>query len=201
MSKILSQSGNSLADIYDVEGSIAGIEELETRELPIVHEMAATIFSERYSGSIIRVPSTDLDQNETFDIVTVDVGAESFSRILGIQVIADTASRLSTVSVSVREPGSSREIPIWAWDLNEAAINFRIADEAAAAAVELLVGQQVASPSMLVGNRQSNPIDEIAFRGLSTGFGAGTVEAILLLYIGFAQDPALGSRGLPMPGW
>ena len=45
MVKILSQAGISLADLYNVEGSIAGIEQLDTRELPIVHEMSGTIFS------------------------------------------------------------------------------------------------------------------------------------------------------------
>lgn len=204
MVKILSQAGNSLADVYDVEGSIAGIATLETRELPIVHEMGATVFSERLTGSILRVATGDILQNATWDITTSDVGAVSFSRVLGCLVFTDSASRVSNVSVHIRDPLSGREVPIFAWDLNEAALNLRMVDDGAAVATfeALSNALNVATlPSFLIGSQQRNRIDTLVFRGLMTGFGAGTVFARALIYNIFSETEGISSRGLPVPGW
>jgi len=67
MPKVLGQVGVSLADAYDIEGSIAGVDELVTRDVSLTHDMAATIFSERVSTAIRRSATAALAQNTLFD--------------------------------------------------------------------------------------------------------------------------------------
>jgi len=201
--KILSQSGNSLADIYDVEGSIAGIDTLETRELPIVHEMGGTIFSERLTGGMVRLTSTALAQNIAWNVV-FEVVTTTMSRVMGVLVFADDSTRVVSAQVSIREPVDGREMPIHIWDSNEDRVTLRMVDDGAAVAVfdamlSSMNGPTV--PSMMLGGAQPSPINEIAFRGLTTGFGAGTVVCTALIYLLHASVTGLSSRGLPLPSW
>lgn len=206
MVKILGQSGRSISDAYDVDGSIVGIERLEAREVTLVHEMGATIFSERASGFIRRAATGDILQSVNWDIVISDLPA-GISRILGLAVISDASTRISFCTVSVRDPasGAERELPIFIWDTNEDVITVRIEENGAAAAnFGMLVSAPsvgVNMPSMLIGSGQPQRVGEIAFRGATTAFGAGTVFARLLLYVAFSQVGGLSSRGLPIPSW
>lgn len=201
MGKILSQAGNSLADLYDVEGSIAGIDTLDTRELPIVHEMGHTVFSERLSGVMTNSSSGAVLQNATWDNELADLGVTP-SRIVGVAVFTTLSARVSDVTVSVREPSTDREIPIFSWDLNEGIIVGRIRAGGVSGATEFLQNTTIGTlPSMLIGTDQPLPVDQIAFRGLTTGFGAGSVTVNLVLYRIFPQIIGISSRGLPIPGW
>ena len=204
MVKVLSQSGNSLADMYDAEGSIAGIEQLETRELPIVHEMGHTLFSERYSSFIRVAESAAIPQSVAFDVVLSDLPAGPF-RIFGIAVSGTPASRVALASVAVRDPGNGREIPIWMFDSSsDVEIGVRYSDDGAAVAtrnflrpVQLLE----AIPHTQTGVGQPQSVRDIAFRGQSSAFGAGTVVVQALIHLGFSQVGGLSSRGLPVPSW
>jgi len=202
--KILSQAGNSLADTYDVEGSIAGIDQLETRELPIVHEMGATVFSERLSGAIRRATSGAILQNTNFDIILTDLPATP-SRVLGVTVVTDVAGRVSTAAILIRDAGAGREMPIFVWDSGEQFMVCRMVENnAAVGTLELLVTSLNLPgfpPSMIIGTDQPQEVDQIAFRGRSTGFGAGTVTITALIYLAFSEVGGISSRGLPIPGW
>lgn len=204
MVKILSQAGSSLADTYNVEGSIAGIDQLETRELPIVHEMGGTIFAERLSGGMDRRTTGAIAQNTDWDIILTGLGRFP-SRILGIFVFSDDASRLSHATVSVRDPLDEREVPIFAWDTGEAVVTVRIQDDGAAVANEVALNNVLnvaaATPSLLIGTDQPAPIDQMAFRGRTSGFGAGTVVVTMLMYKAFSEIGGISSRGLPLPSW
>lgn len=206
MVRILSQSGNSLADIYDVRGSIAGIDNLETRDLPIVHEMGATVFSERLSGRVQRGSSTAVLQNITWDIQFTDiVESGAIGRLAGVTVFADTGARVSNASLLLVDDRDDREIPIFVWDSNEGIVVTRLSDAGGAAAnVDVLApanGGEI-PPVIILGSDQARPLGtNIFFRGLSTGFGAGTVEVIALLHILTARVQGLSSRGLPVPSW
>lgn len=203
MVKILSQSGDSLADVYDVVGSVAGIDQLETRELPIVHEMGATVFSERLGGNFRRSSSGAIAQSTAWDNVLTGLGATAV-RVMGVLVITDNVSRVSVVTVSLRDPLDEREIPIFTWDSNEGNIGVRIEDNGAGAAntVALQNALNIGTlPSMLFGRDQRQPISEIAFRGSTLAFGAGDVTTVALIYLAFAQIGGLSSRGLPIPSW
>ncbi len=200
MPKILSQSGTSLADVYDVEGSIAGIEQLDTRELGIIHEMGATIFSERFATSI-RQADTTVNQSATFD-VQIAVLPNVPCRVIGIQVITDDGSRLARVAVHVRSVPNAQDMPIWVWDTS-LILPVRIDMGAGNVEEEILGGspgvEQV--PTFAGGSSQVEFTERIVMRGASNAFGAGTVKITVLAQIAFAEISGISSVGLPIPSW
>ena len=201
--RILGQGGISLADQYDVAGSAVAIEELEADGVKTVHEMGGTMVSERMSGLIRRSTTGAIAQ----DIAINDVLSlpATFSRIFGIQVITDNAARLSRVSLSLRSSpaGVDQEIPLWVWDgSNSQSIDIEDADTLGVSSLlqprpETLFG----FPTMAIGTHQSQNAGQIAFRGLTSSFGAGTVIVTAIIYHAFAQQEGLSSYGLPMPSW
>jgi len=189
--------------MYDVEGSVAGIDQLRTEELPIVHEMGQTLFSERLSGAFNRQTSTALAQDQTWDI-EFQVG-NVIARILGLCVYtAANSGRIDHATVCVRESVANREIPIFVWDsATGGVVAARIRDNGAAAAQVIMLENMLdiaTLPSMLFTG-QPVTVDQLAFRGLTTGFGAGTVTCNMTFYRAFSQREGLSSRGLPIPSW
>jgi len=205
MVKILSRSGTSLADMYDVEGSIAGIESLESREVTLIHEMGATLFAERYVQSIRRATSGDILQNASFNVVISNMPSSPF-RIFNVFVFATVNGRVELASIAIRSEGQSREVPIWAWDsaIDTDLLRIRMEDDGGGV-IQHRVLVPTASlanlPSMGTGTDQLRQVDEIAFRGSTTGFGAGTVAATMVMLIGFTDIGGIASRGLPVPSW
>lgn len=203
MVKILSRSGDSLADVYDVEGSIAGIDHLLSGEVSLVHEMSGTIFSERLSMSIARANAGAVAQSTTWDITLADLGAQAW-RILGVMVLASVTARTAHAQVSVRDSRDGREMPIFVWDTaTDADSVIRIVENGGAAANQLaLIPNPLQIPSMGLGRGQPQARDnEIVFRGSTTAFGAGTVTLIALIHTLRSQVGGLSSRGLPIPSW
>lgn len=202
MVKILSQSGNSLADMYDVVGSVAGIEQLETRELPIVHEMGRTIFSERFSTIIRRQTSGAVAQNTDINIVTADLPSVP-SRLLGVAVISDSGARILRLTAACRSSQNLREFPVWVYDGTNFLPISLVDNGAAVAQFDLLLpnAQATMLPSFTGGSGQPQVVEELALRGRTTGFGAGTVFVRVLYYLAFAQITGISSRGLPIPSW
>lgn len=202
MSKVLAQAGNSLADTYDVEGSVAGIENLETRELAIVHEMGATVFSERFQTEIRRMNTGDLAQNIDFNVVLTDLPVTP-ARLLGLTVVADTGSRVLRVAVLIQDLVANREVPVWVYD-GSTIIATRMTDAGSLATVDLLVGS---GPTLMLPTFAGGPVlpqsaDQVSMRGTTTGFGAGTVDITCYFLLALAEDPTgLSSRGLPIPSW
>jgi len=201
--KILADAGKSLADIYNVVGSIAGIEHLETHTLPIVHEMGGTVFSERFSTLLIRSPGAAIAQNLGFNFILDSLPPFPF-RIYGVQVFIDVTARMLIASVAVQNPINEREMPIWHWD-SATDIETRIAydDDGAGPSTHIFLQPAANSfiPHMMAGTGQPQETPNLAFRGVSAGFGAGTVQAVLLLHIGFSEVKGLSSYGLPIPSW
>lgn len=202
MSEIQSQAGISLADVYDVDGSVARLQQLETREVTLTHEMGATIFSERLSGAIRRANTGDILQSVSWNIVLTDLPG-SLTRIFGVQVFTDNSGRVNDATVSIRDGPAGREIPIFAWDLNFTNVVSRIEDDGGGVATLRTLINAISGnpPNMLIHSEQRQPIDQIAFRGSSTAFGAGTVNVTMVLYIGFTHVGDISSFGLPIPGW
>ncbi len=206
MSKILAQAGTSLADTYDVVGSIAGIDNLESQDVNLVHEMGATIFSERFAGVVRRLVTAAVAQNTAFDVVLASPNPAP-SRILGITVHADVGARTNDVALFARDPVLGDEILLWNWFTTEDTMQtIRTVVAGAAAANEQLFkaisGSPGNVPSMLTGGGQAQRVSEIVLRGNTNGFGAGTVTITALVYLAFATDPTgLSSRGLPIPSW
>jgi len=201
--KILSQAGNSLADIYDVEGSVAGIEQLETRELPIMHEMGGTVFSERLAGSIRRGTTAALNQSTPFDVTLAGLPQGIF-RILGITVLA-TSGRTSHASVALRSVVQEREIPVFIWDnSDDQQSTIRLQDDGGAASDHTALIPSISLlPNLAIGRRQLRSVgDEIVFRGSTNAFGAGTNTLVVLVYQAFTDVGSnIAPRGLPVPAW
>lgn len=201
MPKVLAQTGTSLADVYNVKGSIAGVEELISREVHLTHEMGATIFSERVGGAVVSFSTGAIAQNLASEGVTVvDLVP---TRLLGLQVFTDVASRLTRAQVSLTpDPPAETEIPIWYWETGdpEKALDVMVAGSVA----NLIVLEPVMTPllpNMLFGASQPRTVPNITLRVLTAGFGAGTVTTRCIVYFGFAISRAVNSHGLPVPSW
>lgn len=206
--KILSRTGVSLADVYDVEGSIAGVEELRSEEVQVVHEMGGTIFAERLSAGIQVISSGAVLQN-----VNIGVGLSQPTtprRILALAVIADTAARTTRLQISVASgpAGSQNEVPLFSWESgfgtdDERGVLIEIGGTAATH-FQLVPGPSsiVSVPCLLAGS--DGPIVDISriiMRGRTAGFGAGNVVIRALVYEAFSAQEGISSFGLPLPGW
>lgn len=204
--KILSQSGAGLADIYDVEGSVAGIEQLESKEVTLVHEMGAEIFSERLRTFMAVLDSTAILQSVAFNITLPQV-TTAINRVLGITVMMDVAGRIDFCSLAIQDVITEEEMPIWSWDL---AIDLerQVRWSNAGAAVLTFIQAVPITPAMLpyllteTGEARRNPA--FIFRGISSAFGAGNARARCLITQARAGPATTGppsSRGLPCPSW
>jgi len=194
----------SLADVYNVEGSIAGIDRLESGEVSLVHEMGATIFSERLSGFIRRVVTAAELQSQTFDLTMTSLPAGPW-RVLGVYVQAGDVGRTTRAQVSLRDPLSGREIPIFIWDVaNDFESDIRIVENGSAASNDsaLIQVSPAVMPSLGIGGGQPQRVGtEIVLRGSTSAFGAGTVVITALVYLGLSHIGGISSRGLPIPSW
>ena len=203
MAKILSKSGDSLADVYNVQGSIAGIDQLLSEEVHLVHEMGSTIFSERLSSSILVLDTAALSQTTDFAI-NFFLGRTT-ARILGVQVLANQSpvTRILRASVNISTPIPITDMPIWTWvpaDL-ESTVNIIIAGSSSLGKF-LMNGNNRLLPNITIGSDQPfGTTPTISFRGKTATFGAGTVIVTALIYFAFASAGGLSSRGLPLPGW
>jgi len=200
--KILSQSGISLADAYDVQGSIAGVERLDSEEVKTVHEMGGTMFSERFQGALRRRETGDIAQNTNWAQLITDLPAGP-SRVFAVAVFAESDD-VSHAVVSIRDPVSEREVPIWQWNTGVDTANLSLWQDSGAAVAAIFYLRPLVLmgiPSFIIGGDQRVPVPDIAFRGRTTAFGAGTVNVILTLYIGHTHVGGLSSFGLPIPSW
>ena len=205
--KIQTKSGSSIADTYDVVGSIAGVQELDQDSVKVVHEMGATIASERMGVSVLRVDTGVILQSVVFgaSIFGVQLPPTVF-KLVNLIVFADVAGRLTNVAVVARDPNAAviQEVPIWTWD-GGATNTVRMSDEGAATAeVEVLIPTAGISavPLFMSGRAQPNEFSELIVRGTTSAFGGGDVT-IAMLAVFAHPDHALigGSVGLPIPSW
>lgn len=205
MPKIQGQSGSSIADVYEVVGGDLQIDEIDARDgIKLTHDMAATVFSERMSGRILRATTGAIAQDIPFDLTITDLPLIPF-RVLGCNCIM-SASRMEHVAIMLEESDSGREFPIWVWDVNldSDVIQIRWSDDGAAASDQIFLRPLAGPPqipSMGFGSRQPTSVRDISIRGVASGFGAGTVTLVALVYISFAEVRGINSRGLPVPGW
>ena len=114
-------------------------------------------------------------------------------------------AKVLVVSDAIEALLAGREVAIFAWDTTvDSTINARIVDDGGAVENVLMMRQTqpaLAGPSMLIGSDQRLSVGEIAFRGVATAFGAGTVAPIALIYFAHAELGGISSLGLPIPSW
>lgn len=202
MPKVLAQAGTSLADVYDIEGSIAGVDQLISEEVHLQHEMGGAIFSERFNGHIQRLATGALVQNTDFDVISTEL-PDAVGRILGITVVAAPIARTGRAMVAIRDPGPGRELPLFVWDIaNDVESQISIVEDGGASGLQAaLISNPLMIPNFSFGAEQPDVMNELAFRGRTTAFGAGTVSLVALVYIGFGAIAGISSHGLPIPSW
>lgn len=203
MTKILAQAGISLADIYDIAGSIVGVEQLQSQEVSLVHEMGQTVFSERLTGTILRISTGNLLQNVTFGFtLTAPAGV---CRVLGVSLFTDVAARLINANLSLRDSVNEREMPLFIWDsTNDIESTMNIDDDGTVGDVTALVqtSPQPGIPNLVIGSTQRQSVgDLMRLRGTTAGFGAGNVVVTAIVYFGFASTTSISSFGVAIPGW
>jgi len=189
--------------MYDVEGSVAGIDQLLTNELPIVHEMGATLFSERFRTRVRRLTAVDVLQSTTIDVEITNL-PEGVTRILGVVVFADNPARLENCAVMVHDPVDGRDFPIWVWEEAQGDAEVRIEDDGAKTVQQLLtpqIGLQLPSFVLSDINAPPPPFSVIALRSDTTAFGAGDVTLTAFVHIGFTFVGGLSSYGARVPSW
>jgi len=206
--RVLSQAGVSLADVYDVEGSIAGIDRLDINEIKGVHELGAQIHSERLKAFIVQSSSGAVAQSTTWGL-TIGGFPDSINRLLAVTVIANNAARVDHCSIAIQEQGNSREIPVWAWDTADDAekqVEWSIDGAAAATQFYLAVIGIPQVPELLTRLGDDGQMPQLIFRGETGAFGAGNVTTRALFHVARPNtgNPPPGepsSHGLPIPGW
>jgi len=202
MGKVLSQSGTSLADAYDVLGSVAGINQIRTEEVQLVHDMAPTLTMERMAARIF-VMATAATAASTAFAVALTPPTASAMRVYGVVVQVDTTSRMTEINLTARDPTNATEIPIWRWDgTNEDTIRM---DDGTALADQIVLRPDLAYnplPMNMFGIDLLVHVNQFRLRGTTSAFGAGTVLATAQIYIAFIDAPgALSSKGVPIPSW
>jgi len=197
VSKIQSQAGQSLADVYDVVGSVAGIEELIPKEVTLTHDMASTIFSERMSSLIIGNSTGAIAQTLPIDTAILNLPNTPF-RIHGITLMnaaTNTVARIANMVVVLTDPGGN-DIIIWMWD-GTVEIQRLEAD-----VKEILMPEPGFDlPNLGMGGGQPSTVPQMFMRGDTITFGAGTVNIEARVHISFSQLEGVSSVGLPIPSW
>lgn len=205
MVKVLSQAGISLADTYDVEGSIAGIEQLLPNEVQVVHDMATTLQGERISTTLIRAASAATAQNLAFSILVPAAALpQNAFRILGAIMEVSVTSRLTHANVQLQglAPTVVNAMPFVVWDgTNEDTIRFADAGTVADRIVLRPDPIYTQLPLFCCGIEQPEAVASVLMRGLTSGFGAGDVTVTLTLYVGLMAISGLSSYGLAPPSW
>jgi len=212
--KILSQAGISLADTYDVEGSIVGVEELETHEVNLVEDMGPRVMGERMKQILLRGVTTAIGAATDFNITILGSAAvpspDCASRILGVTALIPAANvtEIENWSLVVRDQNLQRECSVVSWDIDvDSEVKTIWNDDGAGAAnfIELrpLVHQL---PGLLTRVGDLSVAPQLVFRGTSAAVVATTVVATIIVQLSRPTrvNPAPGepsSHGLPLPGW
>jgi len=206
--KVLGRAGISLADVYDVEGSIAGIDELDVRSVKGVHELGAQIHSERVVTHLIRMASGALATGNVFNI-TAGAFPQSINRLLDVAFLVAGANttEIANATVSIRDTDLTREIPIHSWDdAVDPEVPIRWDNDGAGAAQFLLLRPLVPFvPQLITRTGDALLMPELVFRGIAATV-ATTVEmfAVIQLIRPDRGAPPAGepsSHGLPIPSW
>lgn len=207
MPKVLAQAGTSLADNYDVEGSVAGIDELLSKEVFLLHEMGGQIFSERLKSHIILIETGLVAQSIESTINLIGL-PDCPHRILDVTVISTSAGRTLNVAIDVVDPVTDREMPYLVWsNLVDAEATFRWSRDGAGPADEsYLIPSLNLFPTLLTRQGDTGQMARIRMRCVNDAFGAGTNNIIALIHLcrAFPLTSTPGtpsSHGLPIPGW
>jgi len=204
VAKILSKIGDSLADTYDIEGSIAGIDQLNSADVSLVHDMSQVMLSERLAGDLVALDSPATDASTSFNVTLASPTATP-SRIQQVSVInevTNTVARLTHLAIYLRDRAGNQEVPIWVWD-GTVSVQRMAFDGTVVATVEILTPIPAFStlPSMQIGAGQQRSVEDFVMRGSTEAFGAGDITLRSLIYLNFPFSTGLPNRGITIPSW
>lgn len=201
---VQSQAGETVTDVYDVRGGQAPIERIITADVQATHDMATTIASERFSMFIRRTPVAAVNQSSNINVTMTDLPA-GVARILNVWVEVDDASRLDHLALSIQTSAPQRGMPFWIWDGTNADTvrMFGTVTDGVINNATLLrqAFTHTRLPLLLTHGDQPQAVPDIFMGGVSTAFGAGTVEVTLGVLLAFSAIGGISSRGLPIPSW
>ncbi len=203
MAKSLSQSGITLSDAYDIKGSILGISQVLAEEgIHLTHDLASTLFMERMQAEIFLMASAATLQDTAFAVALNPLTA-STARIYGVTVQVDVTSRLTHCNLCARDPLNATEYPLFVWDgTNEDVISM---DDGTALADQIVLRPSDfygKLPVSMYGIDHDRHVNQFRLRGLTSGFGAGTVTVTAQIYAALTDAAgALSSKGVPIPSW
>jgi len=209
--KIQSQSGVSLADTYDVEGSIAGVENLESKDVSLFDEMGGRVFAERLRSFILNISTTAIAQSTTFDISFSGI-PDSPNRIIAACLTAPVAGRVAHAALHLSQDTGDTfftDQPIVAWDDAvdpEVICRFALKGANQSNAIVMRPAGLAFEPLLMTRMAPDFTMPELKLRGKSSAFGAGTiiVTAIVLIARANPETTVAGtpsSHGLPVPSW
>jgi len=206
--KVQSQAGVSLADVYDVEGSVAGVEEILSKDVNLFHEMGGEIMSERMHQTVLIATSGNVAQSSNFSrqiLNFIDVP----TRVLGVAAIGDVAGRMNNVAISIRTTEGS-EFPLLVWDDaqdQERIIRYDLDGVGVADMIAYIPDHPILTPTLLSRDGELTPtMLTFIMNATTSAFGAGNLVASMIVHVmrPSRDTPAAGdarSYGLPLPGW
>lgn len=213
MPKIQTRAGESLADQYDTPGSVAGVEELLSRDVGLFHEMGNVLLSERMQSEILEITGAAMGASVSFDWVT-EVSRplpKTPTRIFQIAIVASRAATIARAALYISDPGpqfdgtsTAREIPIFAFDYAldvETPIQFEDGGDAEATWY-LLRSPTPMLQQLLVRIGALHTMPDIVLRGETLGSFSGVVYVrALILLASPSGGPQGATVGLPIPSW
>lgn len=207
--QVLSQAGTSLADVYDVKGSVAGIERLDVAEIKGVHDLGPQIHSERLISFFLIASSGAVAQSTAWN-VTLGGFPDSINRLMAIYVLANNSARVDACTVSLNNASSGIDQVLWEWDsADDLESRTRWNDGAAVGTftgLRPIINVPGGLPNLITRVDDERLMPTLVFRGLTLGFGAGDVTTRALIQIarpnsGAPPAGAPSSHGLPIPSW
>jgi len=208
---ILGRPGFSLADVYEIEGSSVGVDDLQTKEVHLVHELGGQIVGERLRTFLHHFESADNLQSVAFDVADGQLN-DVPCRILGLCVTTDTIARLTGVQVSLESADNAfGEFPLFVWSTgNDTETAFRYSQPGASPSTEgylsVTDANQMQAHPTLAARGEDDLMGNLVMRGDTAAFGAGTVKIHVMALIARCEripsapgDPK--NFGLPFPSW
>lgn len=215
MALIQGSIGHSLARIYDTVATKLNLKRIYGEDVGLTHDMGWVAFSEAFRLGIRTVAASNVAQSTAFGTVTTDLPEGPF-RIMGIQVICETTTTVSNVTVSARRSDGAIEFPLFIWDATSdievtsrfnpgpgTGDNILLMPTESAQVADLpvtLLQQSPGAPRI----RAANVIDDLSIRGTTTAFGAGSVDVTAIVFLALLAGPnseVSGPQGIPFPSW
>lgn len=214
MGKILSQAGISMADTYDIEGSIVGVENLDANNVSLVEDMGPRVMAERMKTIMVTGTTGALADAIDFNITvlgsTTIPSPDCASRVLSVNVYipAANATEIENWSLTVRDQNLQREAALITWDIDidsEVKVVWNNDGAGAANFIQLRpLTHQLPGLLTRAGDLEIAPL--LLWRGTTAAVVATTVTATLVIQLARPNrtNPAAGqpsSHGLPIPSW